>query len=125
MNEDLDTRPEPASEPVKPAPAPQAAPTQPGHPVRWIVGFLLLAAIAAGIYYGYYSSQRTPTTAAAGAFPTPVVTVSHPLQKTITEWDEYTGQFQALDFVAIRARVSGYLTEIHFDDGQFVHKGDL
>ena len=125
MNDDLDTRGKPASEPVKPAPAPQAAPTRPGHLTRWIVGLLLLAAIAAGIYYGYYSSQRTPTTAAAAPFPIPVVTVSHPLQKTITEWDEYTGQFQALDFVAIRARVSGYLTEIHFDDGQFVHKGDL
>jgi len=55
----------------------------------------------------------------------PAVTVSAPLQKEITEWDEFTGQFAAIDYVEIRARVSGYLTEIHFEDGQIVHQGDL
>ncbi|HTZ37087.1 MAG TPA: efflux RND transporter periplasmic adaptor subunit [Stellaceae bacterium] len=55
----------------------------------------------------------------------PAVTVSAPLQKEIVEWDEFTGQFAAIDFVEIRARVNGYLTEIHFQDGQVVHKGDL
>ena len=63
-------------------------------------------------------------TIAAPAAPPPV-TVSAPLQKEITEWDEYTGQFAAVDYVEIRARVSGYLTEIHFTDGQIVNKGDL
>ena len=55
----------------------------------------------------------------------PAVTVSAPLQKEIVEWDEYTGQFAAVDYVEIRARVNGYLTEIHFQDGQIVHQGDL
>ena len=55
----------------------------------------------------------------------PAVTVSTPLQKEITEWDEFTGQFAAVDYVEIRARVSGYLTEIHFADGEIVKKGDL
>jgi RND family efflux transporter MFP subunit len=45
--------------------------------------------------------------------------------KQITEWDEYTGQFQAVDSVELRARVSGYLQAIHFEDGQIVHQGDL
>ena len=53
------------------------------------------------------------------------VTVSPPVQKEVTEWDEYTGQFAAVDYVEIRARVPGYLTEIHFTDGQIVNKGDL
>ena len=57
--------------------------------------------------------------------PPPAVTVSHPLQKEVTEWDEFTGQFQAVDYVEIRARVSGWLNEIHFTDGQIVNKGDL
>jgi len=57
--------------------------------------------------------------------PPPPVTVSHPLQKEVTEWDEFTGQFQAVDYVEIRARVSGWLNEIHFTDGQIVNKGDL
>src|SRR5215471_16431944 len=55
----------------------------------------------------------------------PAVTVSAPLQQEFVEWDEFTGQFAAIDFVEIRARVNGYLTEIHFQDGQIVHKGDL
>src|SRR5215472_9381514 len=55
----------------------------------------------------------------------PTVTVSAPLQKEIVEWDEFTGQFAAVDYVEVRARVSGYLTEIHFQDGQMVKQGDL
>jgi len=64
-------------------------------------------------------------TALAQAPAAPAVTVSAPLQKEIVEWDEFTGQFAAIDFVEVRARVNGYLTEIHFQDGQIVHKGDL
>jgi RND family efflux transporter MFP subunit len=53
------------------------------------------------------------------------VTVSKPLVQQITEWDEFTGQFEAVDSVEIRARVSGYLDTIGFQDGQMVNKGDL
>ena len=42
----------------------------------------------------------------------------------MTEWLEYTGQFAAIEYVEF-ARVSGYLTELHFTDGQMVNKGDL
>src|SRR5690348_15233815 len=62
--------------------------------------------------------------AADGAAP-PAVTVSQPIQRELVEWDEYTGQFAATEYVEIRARVSGYLTEIHFQDGQLVKEGDL
>src|SRR5947209_2710048 len=55
----------------------------------------------------------------------PTVTVSKPIQRELVEWDEYTGQFAAKEYVEIRARVSGYLTEIHFQDGQLVKEGDL
>lgn len=53
------------------------------------------------------------------------VDVANPLVKTVREWDEYTGRFQAVDRVELRARVSGYLESIHFRDGQLVEKGDL
>ncbi|HLH90640.1 MAG TPA: efflux RND transporter periplasmic adaptor subunit [Xanthobacteraceae bacterium] len=62
---------------------------------------------------------------AAAQTPPPAVTVSTPLQKEIVEWQEFTGQFAAVDYVEVRARVSGYLTEIHFTDGQMVNEGDL
>jgi len=62
---------------------------------------------------------------AGGAPPPPTVTVSQPLKKTITEWDEYTGRFAALATVEVRARVSGFIDSIHFKDGQVVKQGDL
>jgi RND family efflux transporter MFP subunit len=54
-----------------------------------------------------------------------VVTVGAPLKRQVTEWSEFTGQFTAVDYVEIRARVGGFLTEVHFTDGQMVQKGDL
>lgn len=55
----------------------------------------------------------------------PPVTVANPIKHQVTDWVEYTGQFTPVDYVEVRARVSGYLTEIHFTDGQMVKKGDL
>jgi RND family efflux transporter MFP subunit len=53
------------------------------------------------------------------------VTVAKPLQRNVVEWDEYTGRFDSVAAVDIRARISGYLNEVHFQDGQLVTKGDL
>ena len=47
------------------------------------------------------------------------------LQRDLADWTTFTGQFSAVDHVELRAQVSGYLTEIHFTDGQIVHQGDL
>jgi multidrug efflux system membrane fusion protein len=60
----------------------------------------------------------------ASAPPPPPVTVGHPLQKTITEWDEYTGRFTAVESVEVRARVSGFIDSVHFKEGQIVKRGD-
>jgi len=51
------------------------------------------------------------------------VTVSQPLQKDVTDWDDFLGRFEAVDQVDIRPRVSGYLTQIGFRDGEIVKKG--
>jgi len=61
---------------------------------------------------------------AASAPPPPPVTVARPLQKTITEWDEYTGRFVAVEHVEIRARVSGFIDTVNFNEGQLVKQGD-
>jgi multidrug efflux system membrane fusion protein len=63
--------------------------------------------------------------AAEAAPPPPSVTVARPLQKTITEWDEYTGRFTPLESVEVRARVSGFIDSVHFQEGQIVKQGDL
>ncbi|MDW8957709.1 efflux RND transporter periplasmic adaptor subunit [Legionella pneumophila] len=53
------------------------------------------------------------------------VDVALPVKKNIVEWDEYTGRFQAVEEVDVRARVTGYLEAIKFQDGQTVKKGDV
>lgn len=55
----------------------------------------------------------------------PPVTVAKPLVKPIVEMDEYTGRFDAVGAVEIRARVNGYLEKVHFTDGAVVKQGDL
>jgi membrane fusion protein, multidrug efflux system len=87
------------------------------------IGILTLLVVAAG---GYWYSVHDRAGAAPPPAPAPpTVSVSPPLQHEVVEWDEFTGQFAGVDFVEIRARVSGYLTSINFQDGQTVKKGDL
>ena len=57
--------------------------------------------------------------------PPPKVTVAKPFKRTIVDQDEYVGRFVAIDVVEVRARVSGYLDKVHFQDGQMVKQGDL
>jgi RND family efflux transporter MFP subunit len=57
--------------------------------------------------------------------PLPQVTVSRPLTRDVTDWDEHTGRLEAVDSVEVRARVSGYLQSVHFTDGAIVEKGAL
>src|SRR6266404_1278121 len=54
--------------------------------------------------------------------PVNVVTV---IEKEVNEWDEFTGRLEAVESVEIRPRVSGYITEIHFEAGAIIKKGDL
>ncbi len=44
---------------------------------------------------------------------------------TIVDWDDYDGQFEAVDSVDIRPRVSGYLLKVGFRDGDMVRKGQM
>lgn len=60
--------------------------------------------------------------AGAGQAP-PTVTVAAPVRRALTEWDEYTGRFAAVERVEIRPRVNGYLAEVRYDDGAIVQAG--
>jgi RND family efflux transporter MFP subunit len=62
---------------------------------------------------------------AAPAMAGPKVTATLPVVKEVGQWEEFTGRFEAAAKVEIRARVSGYLDQIHFKDGQTVKQGDL
>ena len=66
--------------------------------------------------------SKSPTNQEAPALPVNVVTV---VEKEVKEWDEFTGRLDPVESVEIRPRVSGYITEIHFEAGAIVKKGDL
>ncbi len=83
---------------------------------RLAAALILLAPALAGC------GQSQPP---GGGPPPPTVTVAKPIERGITDQDEYVGRFVAVDSVEIRARVSGYLDQIHFRDGQMVKQGDL
>ncbi|WP_229600336.1 efflux RND transporter periplasmic adaptor subunit [Reyranella humidisoli] len=61
---------------------------------------------------------------AQGGPPAMPVGVSEPVAKRVTQWDEYSGRFEAVASVEVRARVSGFIDKIDFRDGQIVKIGD-
>jgi RND family efflux transporter MFP subunit len=85
-----------------------------GHGLAPLLG--LLAVMLAGC--GDKPAQQ------AAAAPPPV-TVAAPTQRTVTDWDEFTGRFDAVEEVQVRARVGGFVTNVEFRDGAFVSTGDL
>jgi RND family efflux transporter MFP subunit len=88
--------------------------------IRSLYGLTPTLVLLAGILSGCGESK--PPQAAAAA---PPVTVAQPVKRTVTDWDEFTGRFDAVEQVQIRARVGGFITAVEFRDGAFVSAGDL
>lgn len=89
--------------------------------MRIVSTYLLMAgALALAACEPTAEAQNTPA-----APPPPEVTVAKPVVREIVEDDEFVGRFEAVDAVALRARIGGYLDAIHFQDGQIVAAGDL
>ena len=73
-----------------------------------------------------FAASALPLAALAQeAPPAMTVSVAEPLARRITQWDEYSGRFEAMQVVEVRPRVSGFIERIHFKDGQIVKAGDL
>src|ERR1700731_1410831 len=79
----------------------------------------LIVLLAIGLS-GCGDKPQQPAAAAA-----PPVTVAQPTKRTVTDWDEFTGRFEAVEEVQVRARVGGFVTNVEFRDGAFVNTGDL
>lgn len=57
--------------------------------------------------------------------PPPAVTISQPIEREISDEIEFTGHTDAIKTVEIRARVSGFIDQVAFEDGAMVKEGDL
>ena len=89
--------------------------------------FITVLAIA-GTGYHFHNKKAAANTAedaaaqAPQAMPVTVETV-HP--KPIQIWNDYSARLEAVAFSEIRPQVSGTITEVKFEDGQMVEKGDV
>lgn len=73
-----------------------------------------LAAMAAGC------QQAQPATAR----PTPIAVYEPPITRNVLDFEEFPGETDSPYSVQVRARVSGYMTQVYFRDGIEVRKGD-
>jgi membrane fusion protein, multidrug efflux system len=84
-----------------------------------VVGLALaLAGLALLTGCGRPQAQPTPP-------PAPAVSVAAAIEKGVVNTDEFPGRIEAVELVAVRARVSGYLQSVNFKPGGKVRKGDL
>jgi membrane fusion protein, multidrug efflux system len=88
--------------------------------IRPFHGLSPILIVLAGLLAGCEEKQAPQAAAAA-----PPVTVAQPVKRTVTDWDEFTGRFDAVQQVQVRPRVGGFITAVEFRDGAFVGAGDL
>ena len=88
---------------------------------RFHFGRYWLIVVALSLWLAGCNNQQ-PTT---HSLPVPEVTVSKPDQKEVVNWNEFTGRTAAVKLVNVTPRVSGYIVDIPFKEGDIVHKGDL
>jgi multidrug efflux system membrane fusion protein len=86
---------------------------------RVVLGTLALAALLP------IAMSACTSEAAPAAPPPPEVSVATVVSKDVAEWDEFTGRVQAVETVDLRPRVSGYVQDVAYHEGQDVKKGDL
>src|SRR5882724_6181332 len=77
----------------------------------------LVLAGTVGLRSGGQASATVPALAS--------VAVSTPLKRDLDTQAAFLGQYSAVERVELRAQVGGTLTEIHFNDGDLVRKGEL
>jgi RND family efflux transporter MFP subunit len=58
-------------------------------------------------------------------FPPPAVSVSLPLEREVTDYQNFTGRMAAITMVQVRARVTGYLDKVNFKEGDLVKEKDV
>ncbi|MCI0461702.1 MAG: efflux RND transporter periplasmic adaptor subunit [Gemmataceae bacterium] len=85
--------------------------------------YLAGLALVLGLSLGPMGCAPAP---AEGPPATPIpVTVSHPVERDVTDYADFTARTAAVHSVEVRARVWGYLDKVNFKEGELVQKGDV
>jgi RND family efflux transporter MFP subunit len=88
------------------------------------ISFALLGVVSA-VALGLSGCARNEAAEQKAGPPLPQVTVAAAISRKVTEFDEFTGRFEAVERVEVRPRVSGYISSVNFKDGSEVKKGDV
>ena len=86
---------------------------------RAVILFLLLTALLTGC------EAKSEEAAAPSSPPPPEVDVAEIIAQPVVLSESFTGRVEAAETVALRARVSGYIQEVAFEEGELVEQGDL
>ncbi len=81
----------------------------------------LALALAAWSAMAGCSREKPP----APATPTPVVIVETPITREVADFEDFVGQTMAVMTIDVRARVTGYLDKVSFEDGAEVNQDTL
>lgn len=92
---------------------------------EWPVPECVRNSVLLGMLLCFSTIGCKPPPPAVVQTPPPPVTVSLPIVKEVVNHDEFEGRLAAMKRVEVRARVTGHLIKIHFEDGQLVKEGDL
>ena len=93
--------------------------------MRNVLSSLLLSTAIAVTLAGCAGNQAAESAKAAAAAPAPQVNVAQVVERSVNEFEEFTGRFEAIERVEVRPRVSGYISSIDFAEGKEVKKGDV
>jgi len=91
------------------------------EPVKY--SFLAVLPIALAMSLSACAPNEAATKPAAA--PAPQVSVAKVISREVTDYDEFTGRFEAVERVEIRPRVSGYIASVNFEQGHEVKKDDV
>lgn len=94
---------------------------------RFITGIALsltAALVASGLTWRLAGPQWEARAQTRPPVP-PTVLVSSPIVRDVVDWREFSGRFEPSAAVDIRARVTGHLESIAFEDGAIVQAGQL
>lgn len=87
-----------------------------------LVAAMAVAGMAAAVLSGCDNATANSAAAAPAAPPITAATV---IERQVTETQEFSGRLEAVERVDIRARVSGFITQVYFKPGSLVKKGEL